>query len=114
MIEVEQELHLAALISLSTLLPERRACLWQSVLNSLSLAWLLNFSFPSLPGSDTVGLGEVGRGMSWFCDDTCHQQLFVPFVELFIPQVKLLIFNFVQQMPGKQIEMEFETLGLEP
>lgn len=52
--------------------------------------------------------------MSWFCDDTCHQQFFVPFVELFILQDKLLIFNFVQQMPGKQVEMEFETLGLEP
>lgn len=53
-----------------------------------------------------------GRGMSWFCDVNCH--LFVPSVELFILQDKLLIFNFVQQMPGKQVEMEFETLGLEP
>lgn len=52
--------------------------------------------------------------MSWFCDVNRHQQLFVPSVELFIVQDKLLIFIFVQQMPGKQVEMEFETLGLEP
>lgn len=52
--------------------------------------------------------------MSWVCDVNRHQQFFVPSVELFILQDKLLIFNFVQQMPGKQVEMEFETLGSEP
>lgn len=90
----------------------------QSVLHSLSLAWLLIFFFPSLPGSDAgvAGSGETGRevGRSWVCDVNPHLQFFVPCVELFILQDKLLIFNFVQQMPGKQVEMEFETLGSEP
>lgn len=52
--------------------------------------------------------------MSWVCDVNPHLQFFVPSVELFILQDKLLIFNFVQRMPGKRVEMEFETLGSEP
>ena len=59
------------------------------------------------------GAGREGR-MSWVCDVNRHQQFFVPSVELFILQDKFLIFNFVQQMPGKQVEMEFETPGSEP
>lgn len=44
--------------------------------------------------------------MGYFCDANHHWQPSVPSVELFILQDELLISNFVQQMPGKQIEME--------
>lgn len=44
--------------------------------------------------------------MGYFCDAKHHWQPSVPSVELFILQDELLISNFVQQMPGKQIEME--------
>lgn len=100
----------AQLPSWTILLPERRVCLQQSVLDSL--AWLLSLFFFFL--CLDRGAGVVGRGMSWFCDINCHPQLFVLSVELFILQDKLLIFNFVQQMPGQQVEMESEPLGSEP